>query len=102
LVQQAWRLKELKHAAIWLFLAGKIIDYILTFIGLRMGFKEMSQYASTPIGLFGILVVVGFFLIMDWIIKHWNLSSWRLLPYCVAGIEWLTVPWNLYVISTSY
>jgi hypothetical protein len=67
-----------------------------------MGFKEMNQYASMPISFLGILVVVGLFLCMDRIIKHCNLPSLRFLPYCVAGIEWLTVPWNLYVISTSY
>ena len=92
----------MKYVAVWLFLVGKIIDLVLTFIGLRMGLKEMSQYALTPVGFLGILVVVGIFLCMDWIIKNWKLSSFWFLPYCVAGIEWIAVPWNLYVISSSY
>ena len=86
--------------AVWLFLIGKVLDTVLTLIGLNMGFKEMSQYALTTNGFFAIFIVIGLLLSMEWIIKRWNLTFWRWLPYFVAGIEWLTVPWNLYVIST--
>jgi hypothetical protein len=96
-----WRLEGLKYAAVWLFLIGKATDKLLTFIGLSMGFTEMNQWEGTTIGLLMVIVAAGMILLMDWWIQRYKLNKWWWLPYCVAGIEWLAVPWNLFVINTA-
>jgi hypothetical protein len=94
-------LEGLKYAAVWLFLIGKATDKLLTFIGLSMGFTEMNQWEGTTIGLLMVIVAAGMILLMDWWIQRYKLNKWWWLPYCVAGIEWLAVPWNLFVINTA-
>jgi len=91
----------LRHAAVWLFLIGTSADYVLTFIGLKMGFREMNPWVGTPFGFSMVFAVAGLILAMGWLIERFKLNGWWFMPYLVAGLEWFAVPWNLYVISTA-
>jgi hypothetical protein len=99
---RSWRLEGLKYAAVWLFLLGKAADKVLTFIGLSMGLTEMNKWEGTTFGLLMVFTAAGMIFTMDWLIERYKLNKWWWVPYCVAGMEWFAVPWNLIAINTVY
>ena len=92
----------MKYAAVWLFLIGVATDYFLTFIGLRSGLTEMNPWVGTPFGLLMVFAAAGMIISMNWLIEHCKLNKYWWMPYFISGIQWLAVPWNLYMISAAH